>query len=120
VRGEGGIGRGNLFAGFEWSRCTAESSVWIELKGMSAASGEIGAGCGDAGLLAIDRVVCLPDNGCSRRGSDRAWVVEGRQRCGVVNGLAVGEVAGGPAVIRRTGGSVSNLKKVSSGSLSPR
>src|SRR5450755_4176622 len=101
MRGEGGVGCGNVLAGFECSWCMAESCVWIRLKGMSAASGEIGAGLGDAGLLAIDRVVCLSGSGCSRNGSNRVWIVERRQRCGVVSGLAMGEVAGGPAVIRR-------------------
>jgi hypothetical protein len=54
VRSEGSVGRGNLFAGFEWGWCTAERHVWIRLKEMSAASSEIGAGRGDASLLAID------------------------------------------------------------------
>lgn len=56
VGGEGGVRRGNFFAGAERRGSAAEGGVGIGCEGVSAAGGEVGGLRSDAGLLAVDVV----------------------------------------------------------------
>jgi hypothetical protein len=101
VRGKSGVSRRDLLARSEWRGRTAERGVGIGRKSMSTAGGKIGACVGDSGLLAVNRVVRMLGGRCGRNGSDGTWVVQRWERRGVVDGLAIGEVTGWPAIVRR-------------------
>ena len=106
MRGEGREGRRDVFAGGERRGRAAEGGVGIGCECVSAARGEVSAGGGDAGLLAVDGIV-------GRDGRDGAGIVGRWERRGVVDGLAGGKVAGGPAVVeRRVGRGVDGEERV--------
>jgi len=53
VRGEGGEGGRDFFAGVEAAPALGRARVGVWREGVSAACGEIGSGCCDAGLFSV-------------------------------------------------------------------
>ena len=72
------------------------SALGSGAKNMASARGEVGAGCGDAGLMAVNGA----GGGVGWDRRDGFGIVEGGKRRGVVDGFARIEVTGRPAGLR--------------------
>ena len=80
VSGESCVGGGYPFVGRQRSGSVSEVRIRIGGENMASARGEVGAGCGDAGLMAVNESAAGWDG--SRR--DGFGIVEGGKRRGVV------------------------------------
>ena len=99
VSGESCVGGGYPFAGGKRSGRGSEVRVGIAGENMASARGEVGAGGGTAGLMAVNGVGA--GEGWDR--SDGFGIVEGGKWRGVVDGFSRSEVTGRPAIVGRVG-----------------
>jgi len=96
VSGESCVGGGYPFVGRQRSGSVSEVRIRIGGENMASARGEVGAGCGDAGLMAVNGA----GGGVGWDRRDGFGIVEGGKRRGVVDGFARIEVTGRPAGLR--------------------